>query len=184
LAAAQWLADLRYRAAIPALRTALAKEKSEIVKDELIKALETLGVNIEELFDLGALDNEAEKGLKKGVPTDLEWFPFEQLPSVRWMDSGKPVPPEIVKWFLVQGCRLGNAEANPTLRRYCSLFQKQDREKLGRFVLEAWIAKDTKPKYTAEQAADLAQKETQQAVAMAKQHPKYYPDFDEQKHYQ
>jgi hypothetical protein len=184
LAAAQWLADLKYRNATSTLRAALAKEKSEVVKDELIRALETLGVNIEELFDLDELDQEAEKGLKKGIPSDLEWFPFEQLPSVRWTDSGKPVPPGIVKWFLVQGCRLGNAEANPTLRRYCSLFQKQDRQKLGRFVLEAWIAKDTKPKHTAEQAAALAQKETQQAVAMAKQHPKYYSDFDEQKHYQ
>ena len=184
LAAAQWLADLNYREAIPALRAALDKEKSEVVKDELIRTLETLDVNLEELVDRSALDKEAEKGLKKGVPTDLEWFPFEQLLTVRWADSGKPVKPEILKWFLVQGCRLGNAETSPTLRRYCSLFQKHDREKLGRFVLETWIAKDTKPKYTAEQAAALAQKETQQTVTMAKQHPKYYPDFDEQKHYQ
>jgi Domain of unknown function (DUF4132) len=184
LAAARWLADLKYRDSIPALRAALAKEKSEVVKDELIKALETLGVDIQELLDLGALDKEAEKGLKKGVPSDLQWFPLEQLPSVRWADSSKQVPPEILKWFLVQSCRLGNAEANPTLRRYCSLFKKDDGENLGRFVLEAWIAKDTKPKHTPDQAAALAQKETQQTVAIAKQHPQYYPDFDEQKHYQ
>jgi hypothetical protein len=184
LAAAQWLGELKYQQAIPGLRAALAKEKSEAGKDELIKALETLGVNVEELLDLGALDQEAEKGLKKGVPGDLEWFPFEQLPQVRWTDSGKPVSADILKWFLVQGCRLGNAEANPTLRRYCSLFRKDDRERLGRYVLEAWIAKDTKPKYTSEQAAALAQKETQQSVAFAKRYPQYYPDFDEQKHYQ
>src|SRR5262249_53023824 len=110
LAAAQWIADLKYRDAIPALRAAAAKEKGEVVKDELITAFKTLGVNIEELLDLDALDKEAEKGLKKGNPSDLEWFPFEQLPAVRWTDSGKPVSPEIVKWFLVQGCRLGNAE--------------------------------------------------------------------------
>jgi len=143
------------------------------VKDEQMKALEVLGVNIEELLDLGGLDKEAEKGLKKGIPSDLDWFPFEQLPKVRWADSGKLVPPEVVKWFLVQGCRLGSAEANPTLQRYCSLFQKHDREKLGRFVLEAWIAKDTKPKYNTEQAAALAQQQTQQTVSFAKQHPKY-----------
>jgi hypothetical protein len=184
LAAAQWLAELDYREAIPALRAALSKEKSEVVKDELIRALETLGVNLEELVDLDALDKEAEKGLKKGAPGDLDWFPFGQLPAVRWAEAGKPVAPEIVKWFLVQGSRLGNAEASPTLRRYCSLFEKHDKEKLGRFVLEAWIAKDTKPKHTADEAAALAQKETQQAVALAKQYPKYYPDFDEQKHYQ
>jgi hypothetical protein len=171
LAAAQWLAELDYREAIPALRAALSKEKSEVVKDELIRALETLGVNLEELVDLDALDKEAEKGLKKGAAGDLDWFPFGQLPAVRWAEAGKPVAPEIVKWFLVQGSRLGNAEASPTLRRYCSLFEKHDKEKLGRFVLEAWIAKDTKPKHTADEAAALAQKETQQAVALAKQYP-------------
>lgn len=183
-AAAEWLAELKHHPAVPALRAALAKEKSETVKDEMLKALEALGVNIEELLDLAALDKEAEKGLKKGVPADLGWFPFEQLPPVRWADSGKPVTPELLKWFLVQGCRLGNAEASPTLRRYCSLIRKDDRERLGRFVLEAWIAKDTAPKYTSEEAAALAQKEAQQTAAFAKRYPQHYPDFDEQKQYQ
>jgi hypothetical protein len=184
LAAAEWLAELKYKPAIPALRTALAKEKSEPVKDELIKALETLGVSLDELLDLDKLDQEAEKGLKKGVPADLEWFPLEQLPAVHWADSGKPVPATVMKWFLVQACKLNNAEAGPTLRRYCSLFRRQEREKLGMFVLEAWIAKDTKPKYNSEQAAALAQKEAKQVAAFAKQYPQYYPEFDEQKFYQ
>jgi hypothetical protein len=184
LAAAEWLAELKYEPAIPALRTALSKEKSEPVKDELIKALETLGVSLEELLDLDKLDQEAEKGLKKGIPSDLEWFPIEQLQAVHWADSGKQVPATVVKWFLVQACKLGNAEAGPTLRRYCSLFRKQDREKLGMFVLEAWIAKDTKPKYNSEQAAALAEKEAKQVAGNAKQYPQYYPEFDEQKYYQ
>src|SRR6185436_11312674 len=51
LAAAQWLAELKYEQAIPALRLALSKEKSEVVKDELIKALESLGVPLDELLD-------------------------------------------------------------------------------------------------------------------------------------
>jgi Domain of unknown function (DUF4132) len=184
LAAAEWLANLNFKPAIPALRTALSKEKSEPVKDEIIRALETLGVGLDELLDLNKLDKEAENGLKKGMPGDLEWFPFAQLPAVRWNDSEKQVRAEIVQWFLIQGFRLKDAEANPTLRRYCSLFQKGDREKLGKFVLEAWIAKDTKPKYTSEQAAALAQKEAAQAAGHAKQYPQYYPDFDEQKYYQ
>ena len=184
LPAAEWLAKLKHKPAIPALRAALAKEKSEIVKDELIKALETLEVCLEELLDLDRLDQDAEKGLKKEISSDLQWFPFEQLPGVHWADSGKPVSPLILKWFLVQSHRLNNPEANPSLRRYCSLFRKDDREKLGMFVLEAWIAKDTKPKNTAEQAAALAQKEAQQYATYAKQNPKYYPDFDEQRLYQ
>src|SRR6266700_1622340 len=184
LAAAEWLAELKHKAAIAPLRTALSKEKSEVIKDEMIKALESLGVSLEELLGLDKLDQDAEKGLKKGVPGDLEWFPLKHLPLVRWADSDKQVPAPILEWFIVQACRLNNPEPSPTLRRYCSLFRKDDREKLGMFVLDAWIAKDTKPKYAAEQAADLAQKQAQQVAAYAKQNPKYYPDFDEHKHYQ
>ena len=184
LAAAEWLAKLKYTGAIPALRAALAKEKSEPVKDELIRALETLGVSLEQLLDLDQLDREAENGLKKGIPGDLDWFPFARLPAVRWSESGKPVRPEIVHWFLVQGFKLHNAEANPTLRRYCSLFQKSDRERLGKFVLEAWIAQDSKPKHTPEQAASMAERAAVQTAAFAKQHPQYFPEFDQQRAYQ
>lgn len=183
LAAAQWLADLRYKDAIPALRKALSKEKSDFVKDEIIKALETLGMKLEEVLDLDQLDRDAENGLKKGIPKDLEWFPFSQLPPVRWADSGEPVKESMLRWFIVQGHRLNNAEANPTLRRYCSLFHKDDRERLGRFVLETWIAQDTKPKYTADQAGAEAQREAQQTALIAKQYPQYYPDFDQQRAY-
>jgi len=184
LAAAQWLGKLGYKAAIPALRQALSKEKNELAKDEMIKSLEVMGVPLEELLDLNQLDQEAEKGLKKGMPGDLDWFPFSQLPSVAWADSGKPVSPAIIHWFILQSYKLKNAETNPTLRRYCSLFRQEDREKLGRFVLEAWIANDTKPKYTAEQAAAEAQRGAQQSAQLAKQYPQYYVDFDEQRTYQ
>ena len=187
-AAAQWLGTLQHKEAIPALRVALSKEKNEIVKEELIKTLEQLGVGLDELLAIDKLDHEAEQGLKKGIPKELEWFPFSQLPSVRWADSGKQVPEVIVHWFIVQACRLKNPEANTTLRRYCSLFQKQDREQLGKFVLETWVAKDTKPKYTADQATAEAQKQTQQMVQQyavwKKQFPQHYSDFDEQRYYQ
>lgn len=184
LAAAQWLGTINCAAATGALKTALTKEKSDVVKDEIIRSLELLGVPLEELLDLDQLDREAEKGLKKGIPNDLEWFPFSQLPSVAWADSGQPVSPTIIQWLILQSYKLKNAETNPTLRRYCSLFQQDDREKLGRFVLEIWIAKDTAPVYTADQAAAEAQKGAQQTALRAKQMPQYYTDFDEQRTYQ
>ncbi len=183
-AAAEWLAELRHKEAIPALKAAFAKEKSEPVKDQLIKALEVLGISLEELLDRDKLDQEAEQGLKKGIPKVLEWFPFAQLPAVRWSDSGNEVPATVLQWFLVQSCRLGNAEAGPILRRYCSLIRKDDREALGKFILESWIAMDTKPLYTAEQAAAEAQKFARHAAISAQNYPKYYPDFNEERFYQ
>ena len=184
IAAAQWLTRLNCKDAIPALRNALAKEKSDGVREELIKSLELLGVPLDELLDVDKLDQEAEKGLKKGMPKDLDWFPFAQMPAVVWDDSGKPVPETILQWFILQGYKLKNAEASPTLRQYCSLFRKDERERFGKFVLEAWIAQDTKPKYTADQAAAEARKVAQQTAAMAKQYPQYYTDFNEQRVYQ
>ena len=184
VAAAQWISDLQYTEAIPAMKAALAKEKSDVVKDEMIKSLESMGVRLEELLDLDQLAREAEKGLKKGIPTELDWFPFSQLPTVAWADSGKPVSASIIEWLILQGYKLKNAEASPVLRRYASLFRKADREKLGKFVLEAWIAQDTKPAYTAEQAAALAEKDAKQTALYAKQYPQYYPDFDQQRVYQ
>ena len=182
--AAQWLVALGYKDAVPAMKKALAKDKSEGVKDELMRALESLGVPLDELVNVSKLDAEAEKGLKKGMPRDLDWFPFAQLPSVAWAESGQPVPDAIVDWFILQGYKLKNAEPSPTLRLYCSLFRKEDREKLGKFILEAWIAQDTKPRYTAEQASTLAQSATQQAARYAKQYPQYYAEFDEHRYYQ
>jgi HEAT repeat protein len=182
--AAQWLAALGYKDAVPALKKVLAKEKSEGVKDEFTKSLESLGVPLDELVNVGKLDAEAEKGLKKGIPKDLDWFPFAQLPQVTWAESGQPVPAAIIQWFVLQGYKLKNAEPSPTLRLYCSLFRKEDRERLGKFILEAWIAQDTKPKHNAETASALAQTLTQQAARYAKQYPQYYPDFDEHRYYQ
>lgn len=184
LAAAQWLDALDYREAIPALKKALEKEKSDVVKDEMIKSLESMGVPLDELLDLDKLDQEAEKGLKKGMPKDLDWFPFAQLPAVTWADSHNPVPPTIIHWFLLQGHKLKTAEANPALRRYCSLFSKEEREKLGKFVLEAWIAQDTKPRYTADEAAAEARRIAKQTATYAQQFPQYYQEFDEQRAYQ
>jgi hypothetical protein len=184
IAAAQWLADLGYKDAVPALRKALAKEKSDVVKDELIKSLEWLGVPLEELLDIDKLDQEAEKGLKKGMPKDLDWFPFSQLPTVVWADSEKPVPTTLIQWFILQGYKLKTAEASPSLRRYCSLFKTEDRQRLGRFIMESWIAEDTKPKYTADQAAAEAQRIARDTAVFAKQYPQYYPDFSEERVYQ
>jgi Domain of unknown function (DUF4132) len=79
---------------------------------------------------------------------------------------------------------LKTAEAGPTLRRYCSLFHPEDREKLGMFVLESWIAKDITPKYTSDQAADEAQRIARQTAIYAKQYPQHYPDFNEERVYQ
>lgn len=175
--AAEWLSAIGCKEAVPALCAALQKEKSEIAKGAMMLALEALGVPVNQFLDRGGLLKEAEKGLQKGVPDDLAWFSFQTLPAVHWEDTGEAVPHDVVKWFIVQAHRLKTPEAGPRLRRYCASLVSREREALGQFVLESWIAQDTLPKYTVEQASPLAEQQ-------AKQLAPYYKDMTHDQLYQ
>ncbi|HVX61647.1 MAG TPA: hypothetical protein VHC19_13625, partial [Pirellulales bacterium] len=98
--AAEWLGRSGGKHAAGLLHKALAKEKQDAAKDAMLTALERLGESIEPYLDRGKLLAEAERGLKKGLHKDLDWFPSHSWPDVRWADSGKPVPQEILNWLL------------------------------------------------------------------------------------
>jgi hypothetical protein len=168
LAAAEWLGRLGDQGATAALLAALKREKTESTKSALMGGLEQLGVPVEQFLDRGALLKEAEKGLTKGVPEELQWFPFEQLPAVHWLDNGKPVEPAILKWWLVQGFKLKNPEPGALLRKYCASLKPLERQALGQFVLEAWVAKDTSPRVGVE-AEKEAMRRAQAAVLASQQ---------------
>ena len=161
LAAAEWLGRTGDQQAITALLGAVKKEKNDVTKGAIMGALEQLGVLVEDFLDRAGLLKEASKGLSRGGPTDLKWFPFQRLPAVHWDDSGAVVEPEIVHWWLVQGCKLKNPEPGALLRWYAAHFRPAEREALGQFILEAWIAEDTAPIPRAE-AENRAQTNAQQ----------------------
>jgi hypothetical protein len=141
--AAEWLSRLGDKLAIEPLKQTLAKEKGDVPKGAEMAALERLGVEVDEFLDRPGLVKEAEKGLAKGVPEDLAWFPFEQIPKVHWQDKSKPIPPEVLKWWLVQTHKLKSPEPSVLLRRYAQLTRPAEAAELGLFVLSAWIAHDT-----------------------------------------
>lgn len=86
----------------------------------------------------------AQSRLKKGIPDELNWFPFDQLPALTWSDTGEPVEPEIVSWWLLQGCRKKSPEAASLhLDGWPEQISKTEGEGLGKFVLEQWIQQDT-----------------------------------------
>ncbi len=144
-AAAEWLGRLGEKKATDALLTALKREKNEASKGAMMSALEQLGAQVDQFLDRAGLLKEAEKGMAKDVPEDLKWFPFEQLPVVHWQDSGKKIESAIVRWWVVQGFKIKNPEPGALLRRYCASIKPPEREALGQFILEAWIAEDTAP---------------------------------------
>jgi hypothetical protein len=154
--AAQWLGRLKYSPAIPVLEKATLDEKNDMAKGAMLDALQSLGQPVEKYLDRKALAAQAVKGLSKGIPKDLEWFPFAALPVLRWQDSGEPVSTAILRWLIVQAVKQKTPEPNAILRKYCTMFHPADREAFGQFVLDAWISEDLHP-ITPEEAQKRAE---------------------------
>ena len=156
-AAAEWLSRLGDARAIKPLQQALAKEKYDVPRGAEMASLERLGVPIDEFLDRPGLAAEADKGLARPLSDELAWFPFDRLPAVHWQDTGKRIPADVVKWWVVKSHKLKNPEPGTILRRYAALMRPAERAELGANVLAAWIAEDTRPA----QADELPQRAQQ-----------------------
>jgi hypothetical protein len=174
--AADWLGRLKIESSIPALRAAIAKEKYDTPKAMMIGALERLGVSPDEFLDRAGLLKEAKKTTSKPAPTALAWFPMAQLPAVHWSDNGKRVAPEIVQAWLIQACKLKQAEPSALVRRYAANIRAEERETLGQFILDAWMAEDVipNPRPVAESQAMASAQSLHQS---AQQYPQYFPQY-------
>ncbi|HPG77495.1 MAG TPA: DUF4132 domain-containing protein [Piscinibacter sp.] len=171
--AALWLARLRHQPAVPALEKAVAKEKHDLAKGAMLDALQVLGQPVERYLDRGALAAEAAKSLAKGMPKGLEYFSWSALPEVRWADSGASVPPDVLRWMIVQAVKQKMPEPNAVLRKYCEMFDARDREALGQFVLETWLREDVRP-ISPDEAMLRAQSEAQSTYSSMASYPQYY----------
>jgi len=141
--AADWLAARGTESAIPALRQALRKEKSEVPKAAIITALQTLGDDVSDCFDPKGLLEEAEAGLAKASTKGLEWFPFDLLPRLHWQ-NGTDVDPTIVRWWVVLAHKLKQAGSNTLLDLWLDQLKEEDARRLSLFVLRSWIEHDTR----------------------------------------
>ncbi len=157
-AAAEWLGRLGETVAVGPLRQALRKEKYEVVKGVMLTALDRLGGDVNEFLDRNALLAEAVAGMAKKRPKGMEWVPLDTLPALHWQDSGEPVDPRIVQWWLVQAIQQKTPAAGPLLRRYLDLCRTHEAEGLARYVLSAWLARNTTVR-PHEEAAALARKD-------------------------
>lgn len=142
-AAAEWLGRMGHVPATEPLLKALAREKNEPTKVAFMLALEALGAPLEQFVSRNQLTKDAAKGLAKGIPAELAWFPFGGLPPVHWADNRRTVAADLLRWLLIQSVRLKSPEPGAMLRRYCAQFEPAEREALGQFVLTAWLAEDT-----------------------------------------
>ncbi|MDP1588521.1 MAG: DUF4132 domain-containing protein [Prosthecobacter sp.] len=174
--AADWIGRLGLTALIPALRSAIAKEKHDTPKATMIGSLERLGVPPDEFLNRVALLNDTRKVTAKPPPASMAWFQLAQLPVVHWGDNGAAVEPEILHAWLIQACKLKLAEPNALVRRYAASFVPEERETLGQFILDAWMAEDVMP-HPRPLAEQNAMASAQSFFQSAQQYPQYYPNY-------
>lgn len=139
--AAEWLARLRAKGAIPTLIAAFQKEKVELVRASMLRALVGLGEPIARFLDRAQLEKEAKKVLAKGVPPALAFVSIDTLPRVSWKD-GAHVPSEIVASWLLTALKGKTPIASPLLAAYAAEMNEREREALGDAIYERWLDED------------------------------------------
>ncbi|MBX7218387.1 MAG: DUF4132 domain-containing protein [Blastocatellia bacterium] len=174
LIACEWLALRKNPDGIDPLVERLKVEKDANVKNMILTTLEKLGADVNRFVDRNALVQEAQAGLKKGIPKPLAWFPFDALPPVHWADSSEPVATDILKFLMVQAFSQTTFEPGPMLKQCVAGWRSSEREALGQFILEKWVEQDTLPLYTLEEADQKARKQAQDGLNYAKKYPRSY----------
>jgi hypothetical protein len=143
VAASQWLGERGDAAALPALRAALGKERTDHGRAALLSALARLGDDIAPYFADATLLAEAKKALSKLRSKLTQWFPLDALPKAHWSD-GRPVPTEILRYWLLLADKLKQAGGNPMLHIGLDRLRRADAEQIGLFVLSTFLAHDTR----------------------------------------
>ncbi|MCL2424240.1 MAG: hypothetical protein FWD11_10185, partial [Micrococcales bacterium] len=140
--AATWLGQIGDPDAVAALRAAVAKEKRDEPKTAMLRSLHALSGDISAYPQV--LAAAAAKGLNAQLPAYISWFPFDGLPACRWAD-GTDVDPQIVQWWVVRAARLKDPTGADEIGVYLSLLDAASQDALGTFVLDTWVAHDTRP---------------------------------------
>lgn len=175
IVAISWLAQLNHRQTAPALRKLLNKERKETVRAALLSTLEHFGEDTSQWLNPTALGKEASKGVASKLPAAINWFDFAALPAARWAD-GKPVAPDIPRWWVVLACKLKAPGGNALLERYLGLLERDSAAAVGRVVLSQFIAQDTRCP-TLQEANAFAEQHADQRLAMYKQWAQHSPEY-------
>ena len=132
--------------ATPAARKALwkrlKKEKSEIARAAMLTALSRLDEDLSEVLSPEGLRQEAEAGLKKAKLDKLNWLALDALPQLHLAD-GSPLDPIVPRWWIALADKLKQPGGNALFALWLDLLKPEDRNRLGLFVLDAWIGQDT-----------------------------------------
>ncbi len=174
LSAVMWLKDIRHPDAITPLYTLLKKEKDEAIIAYTLTTLEALGEDISIYLSTDALLSNAKKATAK-ASSSLDWLGFEHLPTLHWTD-GTVVDEVIIRHWIVLADKLKDPKPNPLLVRYLELLNQKDATLLSEYLLNAFIAHDTKV-ISLEEATQEAQKDAPARLQNYQHWAKTYPDY-------
>ncbi|ORF62770.1 hypothetical protein B5801_01005, partial [Gilliamella apicola] len=142
VAAANWLAELGQKSSINALNAVLKNEKCKTVQAAILVALEKMGEDISQHLTPKKLLAGAQQGLKGQIPTGLDWFDFNLIPTLTWQNGDK-VDSRIIEWWICLAFKLKDP-INPLLTIYNRLLSTQSQQQLGEFILQSFIKQDTR----------------------------------------
>ena len=178
IAAANWLAELGQKSSINALNAVLKNEKCETVQAAILVALEKMGEDISQHLTTKKLLADAQQGLKGKIPTGLDWFDFNLIPTLTWQNGDK-VDSQIIEWWICLAFKLKDP-INPLLTIYNRLLSTQSQQQLGEFILQSFIKQDTRTptlKEAEAKASSEADKRLQQRILNYQRYPEFYSDY-------
>jgi HEAT repeats len=138
---AEMLGVIGSEGAIEPLKTALGKEKSELVRASLLGALRRLQVDISSYVSPEILIKEAVAGLKSRKVKDIAWFPLQTLPALSWANGGA-MPSDVPRWWIALAGKLAQAGGNALFSLWLDQFAPESAEALGRHILGSFLRYD------------------------------------------
>lgn len=139
---ADWLGNRGAKAALPALKAQLKKEKSEIARASILNAMEKLGENLDSYIGEKALIKETEAGIKKAKFDKLDWLAFNTLGGVRFK-NGKPVPDDVLRYWIYQAFKLKQPGGNKLFELYLDQLTPESAESFSTWIFDSWMSYDT-----------------------------------------
>ncbi len=172
---AQMLGTLGVQSTIEPMKQALAKEKSDIVRAALLRALRRLGTDISDYVTPNTLVKEAAVGLKTKKAKDIAWLPLDSLPALTWINGGI-VPADVPKWWIALAGKLAQPGGNDLFSLWLDQLTPMSADVLGSHILGAFLRYDA-VHCSEEEANAYAQANAQTRYEQYQEYARHY-DID------
>lgn len=138
-----WIGRAGWHDAVPLLIARSGVSSDPAVQTAILTVLMQLGADVTASLTPAVLNARAVAELPVSLPDELAWFPMSELPQLYWVE-GAPVPSATGRWLVVTAFRCRVLSEPGLLPAYLACISAVSAEELGRFVLHAFVAWDTR----------------------------------------